>query len=95
MNPGIMTDDLKPIRSYNFPSYDTCFHEFIDNGAGCYHYDVLIGDDDEGIGFDSTEQLPESLLRQIARIADHTAALYQQYGYNAAQRDMRKTLGLS
>ena len=89
-----MPDDFKPTRSYSFPSYDTCFHEFIDNGSGCYHYDVLIGDDDEGIGFDSAEQLPESLLHQMARIADHAATIYRQYGYDAALRNVRTTLGL-
>ena len=87
-----MPDDWK--RSYSYTGYYVLFSEYIDNGSGCNHYDVLIGDDDEGIGFDSVEQLPESLLRQIARIADHTATLYRQYGYEAAQRDMRKALGL-
>jgi hypothetical protein len=38
--------------------------------------------------------LSENLLRQIARVADHTAKLYRQYGYEAAQRDMRAALGL-
>ena len=89
-----MADELKPIRSYDFPSYSAFFSEYVDNGSGCYHYDVLVGDDQEGIGFDTAERLPESLLRQIARIADHTAALYRQYGIEAAQRDMRKALGL-
>jgi hypothetical protein len=87
-------EELKPIRSYDFPSYDTCFHEFIDNGSGCYHYDVLIGDDDEGIGFDTVGQLSESVLRQIARIADHTAKIYRAYGVEAAQCSMRMALGL-
>lgn len=92
MNP--LVEDWKPIRSYTFVGSDACFHEFIDNSTGCYHYDVLVGDDDEGIGFDSAEQLPESLLRQIARITDYAAMTYRQYGIEAAQRDMRKALGL-
>ena len=88
-------DKFKPTRSYSFTGYDAFFSEYIDNGSGCYHYDVLIGDDDEGIGFDTAEQLPESLLRQIARIADHTAKIYRAYGVQAAQRSMRMALGLS
>ena len=87
-------DELKPTRSYSFPDCDALFAEYIDNGTGCYHYDVLIGDDFEGIGFDAAEQLPESLLHQVARIARYAAMLYRQYGIEAAQRDMRKALGL-
>ena len=85
--------DYKFVRSYDFQSHVT-FDEYIDNGTGCFHYDVLVSDEDEGMGFDTTGQLSENLLKDMARIAEHAAMLYRVYGYNSAQRDMRKALGL-
>ena len=88
-------DDFKPTRSYSFIDFDIVFDEWVNNGTGCWHYNVTVSDDDEGMGFDTTEKLSEPLMQQIARIASYAASLYREYGYNTAQRDMRKALGIS
>ena len=92
MDPFV--DDYKRTRSYNFAGYHVFIQEYVDNSTGCYHYDVMIGDE-EGIGFDSAEQLPESLLHQMARIVDYASTIYRAYGVEATQRDMRKALGIN